>query len=411
MTDSADLCRRFAISTGERGVVSVSTIKVSKDQASRFLIARQRYHAYGNGFTGEQAVRDAIRHLEAVQIDPINVFERNHHQALFCRVEEYQPGMLEHVLYKQNLGFEYYCNALCVLPVEDFPYFRYAMQQRSQAAELSPELRQAMQDVLEHIAGQGAVASRELNSGQRIKGWWDADEKTKLEKQALDYLHMYGQVLISDREGVQRRYNLPEGLLSEQLLGKDVNEQEYRQFMLTKFLRAYGLSQTSLFRFGWYDAPKAEKRALLRQLIDQGDVLEVQVEGVKRPYYCPTSLLPELCAAETPLPAASQAVFLPPLDNLLWDRDRLAELFEFDYRWEVYTPASKRKYGYYVIPVLHGEGFIGRIELKALRQEGVLSVLNLWWEQEYPAARQAVRDAVQQEADYLGLAVRWECTL
>jgi uncharacterized protein YcaQ len=314
---------------------------VTAAQARRFLIRRQSFRVYGSDFEGRSGVEAALRHLEAVQIDPINAFERNHHQVLYNRVWGYRPELLDAVLYKDGGAFEYYCNALCVLPVQDYPYFRFRMEREAEGLRgyLNSEMLVAMDDVERHITEQGKTSSRELDSGRKISGWWDAEPRTKIEKQALDYLHLAGRVLITSREGNQRSYDLPERLIPAGLLNRKVTEPEWRRFMMSKFLRAFGLSQTSLQRFGWFDAAKAEKRVLLKDLIAEGFVTEVEVEGVDRPYYCPAELLPELLKDE-PLPETDAAVFLAPLDNLLWDRDRVSDLWGFDYRWEVYTPVA-----------------------------------------------------------------------
>lgn len=380
------------------------TIKITREQASLFLINRQRYRAYGSSFHGQDGVADAVRHLGAVQIDPINVFERNHHHVLYSRVVDYRPEMLDVVLYSRKHFFEYFCNALCVLPMEQYPYFAYRMQQVRNKYNPLPEIRAAADKVLERLKADGAMASKDFDSGERVRGWWDAaDGRTKAEKAALDDLHYTGQVMISSREGLHRRYDLPERIVPPHLLEKQVTEAEYRSFMMEKFLLCYGLSQTGLFRFGWFDAPKAEKKQLLGHMIKQGQAFEVRIEGVRRVYYCHQELMAELLRPRL-LPSSDRAVFLAPLDNLMWDRDRVLDIFGFDYRWEVYTPEAKRKFGYYVLPILCGLDLVGRIELKAIRDKGLLTVLNMWLDIDTPAVRSAVAETIRDVATYLGLA-------
>jgi uncharacterized protein YcaQ len=415
-----------------------SRLIVSQEQARRFLIRRQQFLAYGGGFFGPDGVAAALSHLEAVQIDPLCTFERNHHQVLFNRVRGYRPEWLDLLLYQSRGAFEYYCNALCVLPLEDWPLFQSSMRQKQESviAGLDREMLQAIEQVREHIRQQGETSSIDFQSGRKVYGWWESSQdknprtatekqisdvgvmvlnpagkppSTKIEKQALDYLHLTGQVLISRRSGNQRSYDLPQRIVPPELLSRQLSEAESQRRLLLKYLRGYGLGNLGQpgFRFGWYTAPKAAKKRLLLDLVDQGEVTPISIEGLARTYYCPTELVLELTSSE-PLPETDTAVILGPLDNLLWDRDRLDDLWQFNYRWEVYTPAAKRRYGYYVVPVLWGERFVGRIELRADRTAGVLRVDNLWFEPQGEAALPAIQRAVRQQADYLGLeTVTW----
>ncbi len=417
----------------------MSKTVVTPEQARAFLIRRQGLVACGGPFAGPEGVLEAIVRLEAVQIDPLCAFERNHHQVLYNRVQGYRPEWLEQLLYVRRAAFEYYCNALCILPMTDLPYFRCSMQQQQQsvASGVDQEMLQAIQQVLEHVRLQGEASSKDFQTGRKIYGWWESSKdknprtavekqisdagvmvlhqpskgpSTKIEKQALDYLHLCGQVVISGRTGNQRAYDLPERIVPAALLEQSVDEQQARRHLMIKYLRAYGLSHLGQpgWRFGWYKAPKAEKKQLLLELVDQGLVSEVRIDGLKRTYYCPTELVPELVGT-APIPQGEAAVILAPLDNLLWDRDRLDDLFGFNYRWEVYTPAAKRQYGHYVVPLLHGDRLVGRIELRADRVADALRVDNIWFEPNGEGSLPAVRRAVELEAAYLGLAKIFGC--
>jgi len=384
------------------GGILLSRVSVSLSQAKRFLIQRQKFSAYTSSFAGLAGVRDAVSELGAVQIDPINPFSRNHDHVLYSRVAGYSPVMLDRLLYDERFCFEYYCNALCVLPMVEYPYFAYRMHMEQASCQWSPELAAVSISVLNKIKAEGSYLSREMRSGQRTAGWWDGGEATsKAEKVALDTLHYTGQLMIAARQNGQRRYDLPERIVPEGLLQQCVNESEWREFMVEKFIRSYGLSQANLFRFGW-TTPKSQAKATLKGLIARGNVLEVSIEGVKRIYYCHRDDISSL-TADLSLSEAGHAVFVAPLDNFLWDRDRLLDLFSFHYRWEVYTPPNKRSYGYYVLPVLYGENLVGRIELKAQREKAQLQVVNLWLDDARIEAKDAVRQTAQSLAAYLNL--------
>jgi len=352
----------------------------------------------------QEGVEQCLKHLGAVQIDPINVFERNHHHVLFSRVEGYRPAMLEQLLYSEKRAFEYFANALCVLPMEDYPFFAFRMKDKQAKYKLEPEVVPVAEDVLNRLQAEGALGSRHFDGSVRIRNWWQGKGVAgKAAKRALDDLHYLGLVMITDRSGMERTYDLPERVVPTELRNIEVTAEQYKQHIFRKFLYGYGLSQKSLFRFGWFEGQKQEATLLLKQGLHDGSIIEVEVESVKRRYYCPNELLPELVNPAACLP--QQAVFAAPLDNLLWDRDRLLDIFDFDYRWEVYTPEAKRKYGYYVLPVLYGESFVGRIELKAQRDQGVLHILNTWLVVDDLTIRDAVVKTIADIAQYLGLEV------
>jgi len=380
-------------------------VQITREQACRFLVGRQRYRAHGSPWQGQEGVAQALRSLGAVQIDPINVYQRNHHHVLFTRVHGHRPEMLDVELYVKKAAFESWCNALCALPMEHYPYFAYKMRLIRERYHPSPEVLGAAHRVLDTIKENGAVASRDFATGTKVHGWWDgAVSKTKVEKAALDYLHYTGQVMITARDGQHRRYDLPERVVPAHLTAPLVSEDEYRRFLLERFLIAYGLSQTGIFRFGWLETPKSSAVSLLKTLVSTGDVIPVQVEGVKRQYYCHALLLPEL--KSPPNLSDDTAVFVAPLDNLLWDRDRLLDCFGFHYRWEVYVPAAKRVYGYYVVPVLLGSSLVGRLELKAHREQGLLAVHNLWLDVDTARTRAIITAAAADLAAYLGLRLQ-----
>jgi len=381
----------------------MANITVSKEQAQNFLVAKQKYCTYGSPFVGKNGVVNAINHLEAVQIDPINVFARNHDQVFYSRVADYKPKMLDILLYQEKSLFEYFCNALSILPMSEYPYFAFQMRGVQESYLYSTEVSEAAESIMNQLKNGGAIMSREIKSGHRTAAWWDGGiAKSKLEKVALDVLHYTGRVMIHGREGGARRYDLPERMVPRALLTKEVELDEFQEFMMQKFLRAYGLSQTSLFRFGWGNMSKVTAKAVLRRLIERGQAVKVKVEGVQRDYYCHFDDVDNLLSSD-PLPEVKEAVFVAPLDNLMWDRERLLDLFSFYYRWEVYTPPAKRVYGYYVLPVLFGANFVGRIELKAVRDREELQVVRQWPENRDSSVQEAVYRTASGLAQTLGL--------
>ena len=323
---------------------------------------------------GEPGVLEAIRRLEAVQLDPVAVVARNHHLVLRNRVAGYRPQDLE-ALYQRKQVFEYMANARCVLPMEDYGLFEPVRAFfRSHQPGFSPELEEALTYVRERLAAEGPLASRSLESGTRVAGYWDGDvPKTKATSQALEHLWETGEVVVAGRRNDERFFALAVGWIGE-VPGTDSWDP-----LLRKYLRAYGVTDLGDFRFGWRRWPAAAKKEAVDRLVREGFLEPVRVEGVRRGYVVLKELVPLLEVLED-ASVAPEVFILPPLDNVLWRRERLADLFGFEYTWEIYVPAARRRYGPYTMPVLEGDRFIARLDAHVERERGVLQVDRLTFE-------------------------------
>lgn len=348
---------------------------------------------------GEDGVHQAVRRLEAVQLDPVAIVERNHHLVLRNRVATYRPEHLE-ALYRRKLVFEYWANARCILPIEDYPLFQPIRERfRARQPEQEPVLEAAMRHVRERLAAEAPLPARRLESGDRVPGYWDLDaSKTKATSQALEHLWETGEVVVAYRRGDQRHF-----ALAAQWLGQ-VEGVDSWEPLLHKYLRAYGVAHTGDLRFGWRSWPAAARKQAAERLVAQGTLTAVRVEGVRRTYYVLSELVPPMEAlAEATV--APDVYLLPPLDNVLWSRERVADLFGFHYTWEIYLPPAKRRFGPYTMPVLEGDRFIGRLDARLDRGQGVLRVERLTFEPDVepsPERRARVWSAVEALADDLG---------
>lgn len=350
---------------------------------------------------GEAGTLEAIRRLEAVQLDPVAVVERNHHLVLRNRVASYRPQNLE-ALYEQKQVFEYVANARCVLPMEDYGLFepvRALFRARQPAYSL--ELQEALAYVRERLAAVGPLPSRSLESGARVAGYWDGDiPKTKATSQALEHLWETGQVVVAGRKNDERLFALA-GAWVEKGGGTASWEP-----LLRKYLRAYGVADLGDFRFGWRRWPAPEKRAAVARLVQEGVLEPVKVEGVRRTYVVLAELMPllEVLGQAT---VAPEVFILPPLDNVVWRRERLADLFGFGYTWEIYVPAARRRHGPYTMPLVEGDRFIARLDAHLDRGPGVLHVEHLTLEpgvEPSPERLERVWQAVEELARDIGAA-------
>nr|WP_240647682.1 crosslink repair DNA glycosylase YcaQ family protein [Paenibacillus nanensis] len=216
------------------------------------------------------------------------------------------------------------------------------------------------------------MPAKAFESEERVHGYWDNDRaKTKATSHALNLLMDAAQIRIVGREGNQRLFDVTDRSVPAELLSLagTLGEVEAGRLMTHKYMRAYRIFEPSDARFGWQRLKAAERRAIMEQGVAAGVITALAIEELERPYYMLTSDLDCLIEHQRQIDGAGDQAdddapisFLPPLDNLLWSRKRLEDLFGFEYRWEIYTPAVKRKYGYYAMPILAGDRLIGRID-------------------------------------------------
>ena len=336
---------------------------VSKETARLFLISRQ-------GFLQEKRGRnetlEAIKRLECVQMDPISVVHRNQHLVLHNRIVDYKPSYLDQLIYKDRLLFEYWCNEKSIIPIEDFPYFRYRMQNPSKFHspfyERLKAKRKSLKDTTAHVLSEirrhGPLSAQEFKQKGKIK--------SKVATSVLNLLWDCGELMIQHMEGNRRYYDLTERLLPSNPDAKTPSREEYERFMIRKYMRAYGLIDTRHWRFGWLPLKASQRKNTVKKMTEDNELCPVKIEGVKHLYYVSEENSSLLENSDTSV--SEKVHFVAPLDNLLWNRRIISEIFDFNYSWEVYKPPEKRIYGYYVMPILYGTRFIGRLDPKLDRQ-------------------------------------------
>jgi len=350
--------------------------EVSKEAARRFLILRQSFLQRKRGKSG---ALEAIKRLECVQKDPINVVHHNQHLVLHSRVVDYKPSYLDELLYKDKHLFEYWCNEKSIIPVEDFPYFRYRMQYPSQfhspfyerIKARRKELKDEISHVLSEIREHGSLSGREFQQKSKING--------KVATRVLNLLWDCGDLMIHHVEGNRRYYDLTERVLPPDIDVKALSKEEYERFMIQKYVRAYGLIDTRNWRFGWLPLKASQRKTIVKKMVEDNRLCPIKIEGVKHVYYVLEEHLSLLENSDT---STSEKVhFVAPLDNLLWNRRMISEIFDFNYAWEVYKVPEKRVYGYYVMPLLHDTRFIGRLDPKLDRKNKKMIINSLLLEE------------------------------
>ncbi|WP_261129775.1 winged helix-turn-helix domain-containing protein [Bacillus sp. Marseille-Q3570] len=387
------------------------TYSVTKIDLRRFLLSKQALLGME-----QPPVPDPlhmVRKLECVQLDPVSVVERNQHLVLAARIPGYDPKQLDDLL-AEGTVFEYFANAACVIPIEDFPMFEPTrVRIQSKVAESLEQLGLVVDAVIEQLKSEGPLPSRAFQSEKRVHGYWDnKTPKTKETSLALNLLLDSGVIRVVRRNRTERYFDITERTLSTDVLKKTkaMDEATARALLIEKYLRAYRVFDPRDARFGWQKLTAAERREEIENRVASGSVTPLQIDGVKRQYYMLTEDLEELekfvhgdSYGDTENPGG--IIFLPPLDNLLWSRDRIKDLFDFDYKWEIYTPRAKRKYGPYAMPILCEDRLIGRMDPQIDRKNEVLIVRLLQlepWVEKTTELRSSLREALEKFARFNG---------
>ena len=328
----------------------------------------------------KRAVLDAIRRMSALQIDTIQTVARSPYLVLWSRLGDYEPRWLDELLAEGKL-FEYWSHEACFLPVEDYPLYRRRMSEAgSMGWKYSHEWvathRLEVERVLAAVRERGPVRSSDFaREDGKSGGWWE----WKPEKRALEMLFTAGELMIARRHNFQRLYDLRERVLPSwddaQLPPRD----ETRRALVLKAVRALGVA-TARWAGDYFRTGRKETASLVAQLGEEGALLRVSVEGWREEAYTHPDNHKLLKSAAAGSLRPELTTLLSPFDPLVWDRERAREVFGFDYRLECYTPAPKRIYGYFTLPILRRGALVGRLDPKAHRKDGVFEVKTLYLE-------------------------------
>ena len=351
--------------------------ELSLAQARRLALASLGFGARRPAKAGVQHVRGTAQRLSAIQIDSVNVLARAHYLPVFSRYGPYPTALLDDLVHGRRELFEYWGHAACFLPIELYPYLRWRMDGQAEGwGGGEPQEQAFVEAVFAEVAGGGPLSAGELSIGGRSKGaWWGWSDG----KRAVELLFRQGRLAIAGRRNFERLYDIPERVLPpEALNAAPVPASEAKKELLVRAARAMGVGTARdvamyLHVDQWWDRskvngrrPPARTHLLFDELIEDGRLEQVTVEGWTQPGY----MVP---GVKIPRSVDARAI-VSPFDPLMWERRWTKAMFGFDYQIEIYVPAPKRIYGYYVLPFLLGENFAGRVDLKADRKSATLLV-------------------------------------
>lgn len=367
-------------------------LQISNREARRLWL-----HAQGLGAapTGPLDAAAIVRDLGMIQLDTIRVVARAHHHILWSRNQHYREPKLNRILAKDRAVFEHFTHDAAVLPMEIYPYWRRQFERRaaqiSRAGWFKGMLDEAGRTAIkERIADEGPLSTHAFDTkrADKSKMWTRPPHKL-----ALDYMWFVGELSTSHRKNFNKFYDLTERVIPADLLNARVPDQDQVDWMCTSALDRLAFADAGTIMRFWEAADLAEVKTWLAANQDKIVPVEVQTAaGDWLAAVAPPDIEHRLATLPKP---TSRLRILNPFDPVIRDRTRLERLFAFDYRIEIFVPAAKRRWGYYVYPLLEGDRFVGRIEVKADRKAGTLTIDNLWPEPgvKWTEPRQAKLDA------------------
>ncbi|HAV77303.1 MAG TPA: hypothetical protein DCX53_08115 [Anaerolineae bacterium] len=383
----------------------MNPIIISQQTARRFILGKQGLWP-GRRWVGKKGTAQAIRTCEAVQLDPLTVIARSQDIVLHSRVLEYKPEYLYNVAYDDRQFFDY-GGWLAMYPMSDLPYFRYHMKKRAKdeyVAYFVKEHKKLLNAVRAELRKRGPLGNRDFD-GKRVDGWsYRGRKETSV---AMFDMWLAGELMIHHREGFQRVYDFRENIAPKQF-DYIATEKETDEFFAQKSVAFWGLKREASFKTGLEDFmyrkyTREEIAKKIRRWKESGVFTQVQINGGRDTYLALTEdvkALESLEKGKTPkgwnpkdTNTLEEVTFLAPLD-IVSARGRAQKLFDFEYKWEVYVPAEKRRWGYYVLPILYGDDLVARLDPKLDRTSMTLEIKGFWLEDDAPVKDVAFADAL-----------------
>jgi uncharacterized protein len=365
-------------------------MRIAAEAARRFLVARHRLAPARSLEGGPDAVLEVFRKLGSVQFDPLAVAGRSHDLVLHARVADYDPGWCD-LLYERREIFEAYNKGLSLVPVSEFAWFRGVLS--GNAARVLAANPGVAERALERIRADGPLSALDFERERGTTTDWFG-MPTNTVRAVLEAYAVTGVLGLARRDGNRRYYDLLERLLPQEVLACKVALKEQLRHKLLSRYRAHGLlgATGGEDTFGGLGVAKPDpqrpdhpgRNIMREELVELGELLPVEVEDVRGKRFV---IREDVELLKTPPEPPPSVAFLPPFDPLVWDRGLLGSLFDFEYVWELFLPPARRRWGWYVLPIVFRDRFVGRIEPRIDRAEARVQVLDVWWEDGFAPRR------------------------
>lgn len=374
---------------------------LSRKQARRFLLKKQGLLGEYR-FLGEEGVVSYIKQAGCIQFDPVDVCGKNPELVLQSRVQGFGKEMLYKLLYEDRMLIDYFDKNLSIFLTEDFRYFERTRKHMQEHVWFQKEVDTITPAILQKMKESGPICSKDLKTGESVDWYWGIN--TSLSRVALENLYFGGELIIHHKKGSNKYYAPAREYLGREYRRKDPLKDDYEHLKWRVLRRISGVgllwNRPSDAWLGIRGLKAGDRDRIFSELLEKRKIVKLKVEDFKEPLYCLKEDIKYL--EEEMEPAAERTELLAPLDNMLWDRKLISSLFDFDYKWEIYTPEEKRKYGYYVLPVLSGDEIIGRGEFVLNRKNKILEARRLWLEEgkDWDKYREAVQETVLRFAAF-----------
>lgn len=368
---------------------------ITKQQAKQFILSKQGLIGQYR-FIGKDGAYAYVRQAGCIQFDPVDVCGKNAELTLQSRVKNFKKTMLYDLLYEDRKLVDYADKELSIWSSEDWPYFSSYREKSRKLGRTFKGLQKLEKQAIEYIESNGPVSSDSLpiegeiywHSSMHWSGNWH--KKSQAARSVLEQLYTDGVLIIHHKKGSRKYYDLAGKYLPRPILEAKnpcKNEEEFTAWRVLRRIGAVGLLwDKNSTAFLGIDINAEKRKMILESLTAQGKICSVAVQGIKQTFYYRSEddpLMGSIVDGSADL--KPRMSFIAPLDPLMWDKSLILALWDYQYSWEIYTPADKRKYGYYTLPILSGDRFVGRIEAVPNHKEKVLMVKGLWWE---PGIRQ-----------------------
>jgi uncharacterized protein YcaQ len=373
---------------------------ITPKTARRLILHSQLLDGESHLPAGKEGAAQVIEKLGYIQIDTIARVERAHHHTLWTRIPDYQPAMLVELLVKDQRIFEYWGHEASYLPMQDYRFYLPRMGSFEDPGNgwhrnLLEKYGNLTPHILERIRQEGPLSSKDFErpAGTKQGGWWD----WKPAKTALELLFWQGKLMVAERRGFQRVYDLTERVLPPGVDTHFPENDELGRFYIRRALQSLAVAREReiLRHLGGATQPLIAKT--LQEMLDKKEIVQLELEGDKRfPYYAYASTLDFQNQK-----AKAQIHILSPFDNLIIQRDRTKRFFNFDFTLQCYLPAEKRKIGYFLVPVLWGDQFIARMDVQADRKNKILIIHNLVFEPGFNNFDQVIEPFMEQVIAYI----------
>ena len=368
---------------------------ITKQQAKQFILSKQGLIGQYR-FIGKDGAYAYVRQAGCIQFDPVDVCGKNAELTLQSRVKNFKKTMLYDLLYEDRKLVDYADKELSIWPSEDWPYFSSYRERSRKLGRTFKGLQKLEKQAIEYIEANGPVSSDSLpiegeiywHSSMHWSGNWH--KKSQAARSVLEQLYTDGILIIHHKKGSRKYYDLAGKYLPGPILDAEnpcKNEEEFTAWRVLRRIGAVGLLwDKNSTAFLGIDINAEKRKMILGSLTAQEKICPVAVQGIKQTFYYRSEddpLMESIVDGSADL--KPRMSFIAPLDPLMWDKSLILALWDYQYSWEIYTPADKRKYGYYTLPILSGDRFVGRIEAVPDHKKKVLMVKGLWWE---PGIRQ-----------------------